>query len=189
MITESGQMGFISGDEILPLGALPRPKKVHLSNVANGGQPPGIGRKGLYSVIIETGNGLEAIALITEHGTNALMPGGPYSLAPFRDYVDLGREILDALHHRCSVDVLFQALRARLVKGPNSAKIFSEIDTQTIAEESPCLELPGFSALPLPTPSEWYAFQQTLAGLARFLRIYRESKFGPVAVRARIKSV
>lgn len=142
-----------------------------LRDIVHAGLPPGTARKGLYAELVEHGYGFEAIALLTEHGTNALLPGGPYSLAPYKIYSDLGREALEVAHAG-AVSTVLDRLAEHSLAAQGGAQTLLNLGVATKAlhnDEVTCLDLPGFSALPLPTPGQWHDFHAASAGFKRFM--------------------
>jgi hypothetical protein len=142
-----------------------------LRDIVHAGLSPGTARKGLYSELVEHGYGFEAVALLTEHGTNALLPGGPYSLAPYNIYSDLGREALDAAHAG-AVSAVLNRLAEHSLAAQGGARTLLNLGDAAKAlsnDEVTCLELPGFSALPLPTPGQWNDFHVASDVFKRFV--------------------
>jgi hypothetical protein len=142
-----------------------------LRDIAHAGLPPGTARKGLYSELVEHGYGFEAVALLTEHGTNALLPGGPYSLAPYKIYRNLGREAIDVVHAGAVSTVLDRLAEHSLAAQEGAPTLLNLGDAAKALhnDEMTCLELPGFSALPLPTPGQWNDFHDASDGFKRFV--------------------
>lgn len=165
------EIGFESNGSTLPLASLKDPERSDLLNIASAGVDPRHTRRALYSELVSAGLGFESIALMSEHGPNALLPGGPYSLAPFRIYLDWGREVLNNLYKRSRLTCLYHDLGQKLSRAQLVPHVSCKLGTpdKSMDEETSRLDLPGIYPLPLPTPEEWHAFEDTLGGLDRFL--------------------
>jgi hypothetical protein len=171
MKSRSFEIGFESGGSTLPLASLKDPERSDLLNIASAGVDPRYARRALYSELVGAGLGFESIAFMSEHGPNAFLPGGPYSLAPFRVYFDWGKEVLNSLFQQSGLTSLYSALGEQISRAefvPQVSCKFGAPDT-SMDEEGSRLDLPGIHPLPIPTPEEWRAFQAALAGLDRFL--------------------
>ena len=156
------ELGFASGTRSVSLRALERIERSRLAEIADARLAPGDARRGLYSGLVENGFGLEMISLFTEHGTNALLPGGPYSLAPLSHYLRIGREVIDRVHCRSGVADLLQKLGQRLGdfgENPVIGQRVPNLSAFSLPDDQTCVELPGWSSLTLPLPEEWKAFE------------------------------
>ena len=166
------EIGFQSNGSTLPLAFLIDPERNDLLNIASAGVHPRHTRRALYSELVDAGLGFESIAFMSEHGPNALLPGGPYSIAPFSIYLNWGKEIVNTLYQRSGLTSLYNELGRKLRRVQAVPEIYCKFRTQDKSGEDEIsrLDLPGIHPLPLPTPKEWSAFQGALAGLDRFLK-------------------
>ena len=101
--------------------------------------------------MIEAGAGIETIALIFEHGTNALLPMGPLSFYPLRWIFESAGKILNAVHQAAGVPGVFEDLEEISQQyGPFSS---IEADDEIFSVEFE--NLPGHALFSVPLKKEF----------------------------------
>ena len=150
-----------------PITGLPSELRPEYEAISAFGCRPGEARKALHSEVIMAGWGTEISALFSEHGTNAILPGGVYSLAPFEYYLRVGRVALESIHQASGVEKLLSKLTVKLSKFKGVPAITTCNGEQISSDERETIELPGFRSLPLPSPEEWVFFGRVTGALER----------------------
>lgn len=152
------EIGIDHEGKTQPIASLSAEIRAGFEAISAFGHRPGEARKALHSEIVVAGWGTEISALFSEHGTNAILPGGVYSLAPFRYYLEAGRVALESIQQATGVGKLFIRLTDKLRQSNGVPSVTTHNGEQLAGDERETIELPGFSSLPLPTPEEWRLF-------------------------------
>jgi len=130
--------------------SLPKELRDALSEFSWGDVPKNGIRKALYSALIEAGVGIEIIALIFEHGTNALLPMGPLSFYPMRWIFESAGQILNAVHEAAGVPVVFKDLEEISLRHTPFPFIEDESGFDSVEFEN----LPGTGLISVPIKEE-----------------------------------
>ena len=113
-------------------------------------------RKALYFALVMAGFGTEILSLFTEHGTNATLPGGVYSLAPLQIYLKAGREAVESVHRASGIDGMLEDLGDRfLANGGIPYVVTQKGQVNEGLGELDTIDLPSFQSLPLPSSDQW----------------------------------
>lgn len=160
------QSGFHFDGKDIPFSALPDSVRSELGKFALGGMPRNSIRKSLYSALIKAGVGTEIIALIFEHGANAILPIGPLAFYPMSWIFESSREYLEILHEQAGLPLLLQDIK----EVERQYGQFTRIDTLEI-DGTECAEfdsLPGISLFSVPTQLE---FELVETAIDEFIRM------------------
>lgn len=162
------QSGFEQNGSPLAFAGLPVAARSQLGEFSSGGMPRNTIRKALYSAMVEAGAGQECLALIFEHGANAILPIGPLSFYPLSWIFSTAGEYLRAVQEQAGVPSLLRELAdLRQQHGP-----LSVLDTLHAGEtEAPEFsELPGIALFSIPTNQESSLIEAAVNEFARLVR-------------------
>jgi hypothetical protein len=129
-----------------------------LAAIINFGHNAGDARKALHSDLVVAGAGTEVLAMFSEHGTNATLPGGAYSLPPYRYALDVGRHALDEVHRASGCTELLNDLAIKLAAEGGIPTVNTH--GGEVLDDDVAISLPGLLSTPLPTRDEWAFFQR-----------------------------
>jgi len=164
------QSAFERDGDLLPFAELPEALRAQLGKFAAGGMPRNAIRKALYSSMVAAGAGQESLALVFEHGSNALLPIGPLSFYPLSWIYSTAGEYLESVQERAGVpnllDELFDVCR--------QYEPFPVVESRHAGEEDipEFSDLPGIALFSIPTHREIALIE---AAVEEFVRLVRSN--------------
>lgn len=159
------QIDFKFNGAPVPFSSLPVTARKELSAFGRGGLPRNMIRKAFYSDLVEMGAGHEVLALVFEHGANAILPHGPLSFYPLNWILAIGQQFMDMSHSNAGIDLLFDELSQAI-------KTYGAPTVQEVADDSETLlpefaGLPGISFLPVAISDECVLINSAANEIAR----------------------